>query len=187
VTLFEYLAIAFSLLYSIAALRLLGGLPAAMDPERRDALHLSLTMVLLGVVALSFWTFWSLRGVDWTFQGFLLALAVPGLLYYCAALIIPENPADVPSWRDHYFAIRRRWYGALALWGLAAGVSASVNLGMPLQHRARGVHVTSVLIGLVGFASPKRRVHVVLVSLLVLFSISAALNPGFGPSWLAQP
>ena len=51
-------------------------------------------MRLLATVALSFWTFWSLRDVEWTFQGFLLALAVPGLLYYCAALSIPENPAS---------------------------------------------------------------------------------------------
>ena len=78
-TLFEYLAIAFSLLYSLAALRLLGGLPAALAPGRRYSLHLGLSVILLLWVAISFWTFWSLRDVEWTFPGFLIALAVPGL------------------------------------------------------------------------------------------------------------
>ena len=33
-TLFEYLAIAFGLLFSLTALRLIGGLPAALDRDR---------------------------------------------------------------------------------------------------------------------------------------------------------
>jgi hypothetical protein len=79
-TLFEYLAIAFGLLYSVAALRVLGGLPVALAQSRRYSLHLTLTVINLLLIATSFWTFWSLRDVEWTFPGFLLALLVPGLL-----------------------------------------------------------------------------------------------------------
>ena len=105
-----------------------------MARERRYSLHLLLNLVLLMLIAVSFWTFYSLKDVDWTFPGFLLALLIPGLLYYCAAVLVPENPEDVVSWRDHYWAMRRRWYGGLALWGVATAASASVNLGMGLQH-----------------------------------------------------
>ena len=60
-TLFEYLAIAFGLLYSVAALRVLGGLPVAMVPQRRYFPHLLLTFILLLFIATSFWSFWSAR------------------------------------------------------------------------------------------------------------------------------
>ena len=185
-TLFEYLAIAFSLLYSVAALRILGGLPAAMSPRRRSALHLGLTLILLYVVAISFWTFWSLRDVGWTFVGFLLALAVPGVLFYCAAVLIPENPETVASWRDHYFSVHRRMYGGLALWGVAAALSATVNLGMGLAHPARFVHAITIAVGGVGATSSRARVHAGLIgfmSLLLVGSVLAQLRPG----WLAGP
>jgi hypothetical protein len=186
-TLFEYLAIAFGLLYSVAALRVLGGLPVAIAPGRRYSLHLTLTFVQLMLIAISFWTFWSLREVAWTFRGFLFALLVPGLLYYCAAVLVPENPESVTSWRDHYYQVRRRWYGGFALWGVAAAVSATVNLGMPLDHPARGVHVVSVVLGLVGCLSAKPRVHAVIVLTLAGLLIAGAFSSTIDAGWLARP
>jgi hypothetical protein len=44
-TLFEYLAIAFGLLFSMTALRLVGGLPAALDPDRRFWVHVMILSV----------------------------------------------------------------------------------------------------------------------------------------------
>ena len=185
-TLFEYLAIAFGLLYSVAGLRVLGGLPDALG-QRRYSLHLALTFNMLVLIAISFWTFWSLRNVAWTFPGFSLALLVPGLLYYCAAVLVPENPEDVLSWRDHYFAVRRRWYGGFGLWGVAAAVSASVNLGMPLNHPARGVHVTALVLGVVGALSANRRLHALLVTLIAVLLIAGTLSPELDAGWLARP
>ena len=185
-TLFEYLAIAFGLLYSVAALRVLGGLPTSMARERRYLPHVLLHFVLLMVIALSFWTFYSLKDVDWTFPGFLLALLIPGLLYYCAAVLVPENPEDVESWRDYYWAMRRRWYGGLALWGLGAAASASVNLGMGLHHPARIVHATSLTVGIVGMATSNPRVHAALVTLLCLLAIGGATGAHMQPGWLAR-
>lgn len=185
-TLFEYLAIAFGLLYSVAALRLLGGLPAAMDPRRRYSLHLGLLLVNLFVVIVSFWTFWSLRDVEWTFMGFLVALTIPGLLFYMAAVLVPENPEDVASWRDHYFSVHTRWFGGMAAWGIGAATSASMNLGMGLAHPARLVHLLTVGIGVLGTSTARPRVHGVIVSamcLLVVATLAAHLSPG----WLAQP
>jgi hypothetical protein len=186
-TLFEYLAIAFGLLYSVAALRVLGGLPAALGPERRYALHLGLTFILLGLIAISFWTFFSLRDVAWTFRGFSTALLVPGLLYYCAAVLVPENPEDVSSWREHYFAVRRRMYGGLTLWGVGAALSATVNLGMPFLHPARFVQATGVTLGLTGLLISKPRAHAVLITLMAVLLIGAALSPGLDADWLARP
>ena len=186
-TLFEYLATASSLLYSIAALRVLGGLPGALAPGKRYPLHLALSFNLLLLILLSFWTFWSLRDVEWTFRGFTLALFIPGLLYYCAAVLVPENPERVASWREHYFEMRRRWYAGFALWGLSAGVSASFNLGMPLDHRARSVHLAAILGGAAGMMFDKQRPHAVLVSLIAIVLILGVLNVDLPADWLANP
>ena len=186
-TLFEYLAIAFSLLYSVAALRILGGLPSALAPQRRYALHLALTFNNLLLIALSFWTFWSLREVAWTFRGFTAALLIPGLLYYCAAVLIPENPENVLSWRDHFVAVRRRWYVGFAIWGLAAGVSATINLGMPLTHRARSVHVGAFLLGSAGAALSTSRYQAVIIAIIAFLLIGGALNPSIDAGWLTHP
>lgn len=183
-SLFEYLAIAFSLVYSLAALRLLGGLPSAMAPGRRSFLHLTSTLVMLALVAISFWTFWSLRDVEWTYPGFMVALLVPGGLYYCAAVLIPENPESIESWHDHYFAIRRRLYAGFGGWALAAATSATVNLGMGIVHPARGVHALALVVGLVGAASAKERVHRGLVIVLAGLMIAASFAQ-LGPGWLA--
>ena len=186
-TLFEYLAIAFGLLYSLAALRVLGGLPVALARGRRYPLHVILTFVHLILIAISFWTFWSLRDVAWTFRGFFLALLVPGLLYYCAAVLIPENPEAVTSWRDHYYRVHRRWFCGFALWGVAAAVSATVNLGMSLDHPARGVHVVSVVLGLSGSLSAKPRVHAVIVLALAILLTAAALSLNIEAGWMSRP
>ncbi len=185
-TLFEYLAIAFSLVYSLAALRLLGGLPSALDPRRRSLLHLLLSLSLLYLVTISFWVFWGLRDVAWTFAGFLIALTIPGTLYYCAAVLIPENPEDVDSWDTHYFAVHRRCYGGLALWAVGAALSASVNLGLGLAHPARLVQGAALTIGVVGAAAATRRVHTVLVVLLAFLTV-ASLGLQLRPDWLAVP
>jgi hypothetical protein len=186
-TIFEYLAIAFGLLYSVAALRVFGGLPSALAPNRRYWLHLLLTLVMLLLIAASFWTFWSLREVTWTYRGFLVALLVPGLLYYCAAVLVPENPEHTASWRDHYFAVHRRWYAGFGVWGAAAAVSATVNLGMSFQHPARIVHVTAVLAGCIGSMSSDPRIHAGLIVVLCWLGLGAVLSPAMEPGWLAQP
>lgn len=185
--LFNYLAIAFGLLYSVAALRVLGGLPAAFERDRRSGLHLGLAFDMLLLITISFWTFWSLSEVVWTFRGFALALLVPGLLVYCAAVLVPENPERMTSWREHYFAVHRRWFAGFALWGLAAGVSATVNLDMPFDHPARAVHLSTFAMGTVGALSANPRVHALLVTLIALLLIGAALSPAMEVGWLARP
>ena len=185
-TLFEYLAIAFSLLYSVAALRLLGGIPAAVDASRRYWVHLAMCFLVLLGVAASFWAFWSLREVVWTFPRFLLALFIPGLVYYCAAALIPENPEAVGSWRDHYFEVRGRFFTGFALFGVAAATSASVNLGMGLIHPARVVHVGAIVMGVVGSRSGSHRVHAGLVLLIALLSVAWGVTAGLRPGPLAR-
>jgi F0F1-type ATP synthase membrane subunit c/vacuolar-type H+-ATPase subunit K len=182
---FEYLAIAFSLLYSLAALRIIGGLAHAALAENRSAEHLIFTKATLFLIAISFWVFFGLVDVRWTFIGFLIALMIPASLYYCAAVSIPEDPADVESWRDYWVRSRSRWSLGLAVWAASAAGSATVNLGMGLAHPARVVQGAALTIGIVGMSTTSDRVYRALggvMVLIILMTLAAQLDP----TWLTH-
>lgn len=181
-TQFEYLAIAFSLLYSLAALRIIGGWSSAISSNTRSPGHLALTFIQLFLVATSFWVFFSLSEVAWTFHGFLVALLIPGSLYYCSSVLIPSEPASVESWTEYYNQVRRRWFFGMAMWAVAAAISSTVNLSMELTHPARAVHLTAAGIGAWGASTSSDRVHKGLTGLLLLLvvgTLAAQLRPGW--------
>lgn len=175
-TQFEYLAIAFSLLYSLAALRIIGGWSKAMRSPTRSLRLLGITFVHLYLVAVSFWVFWSLSEVDWTFIGFLVALLIPGVLYFCATVLIPEEPDEVEDWDGYYRTVRRSYYLGIAVWGVSAAASATVNLDMGWVHPARLVHLTALSVGLLGGFSRSERVHTGLVVLMLGICVLVTLR-----------
>lgn len=185
-TLFEYLVAAFALLYSLAALRLIGGISAALTSGRRYWPHLVLTLSLLLMIAGGFWTFWSLREVEWTFLGFLIAVAIVGTVYFQAAVLVPENPGQVQSWRAHYTAVRGRFYIGLALLALGMAANATVNLGFPLVHPSRSIQAFSLTMGIVGALSRHDRVHAILAVLVALGVAGLMFTIGLRPGWLLQ-
>jgi hypothetical protein len=109
-TLFEYLAIAYSLVVSFTVLRALSGLPHATSAERIYWVHLAWVCVILGGAFQYFWGFWAYRDIEWTQPVFLLSLANPALLYVMACILSPEAPAGVDSWRDYFFSVRQRLF-----------------------------------------------------------------------------
>ncbi len=100
-SLFEYLAIAFSLVFSFSALRLVSGLPHALDPSRRYAVHLSHVLLMLFLTPALFWTFWVFHDREWNFLRFLSVLAPPALIYFLACTLVPDTPSSVSSWRSY--------------------------------------------------------------------------------------
>ena len=173
---FEYLAIAFSLLYSLAALRIIGGWSKASRSETRSPRLLGLCLVHLFVVAVSFWVFFSLQEADWTFIGFLVALLIPGTLYFCATVLIPDEPDEVGSWEQHYLDGRNAYFVGTAVWGLSAAASATINLGMGVVHPARVIHLTALLIGIVGGVSRSDRVHTGLIVFMLVVCVAVTVG-----------
>lgn len=177
-TLFEYLAIAFSLVFSSSAMRLVGGLSHAFHPQRRYWVQVAFVGLQLVATLGVFWGFWSYRDLPWNVERFALALAVPSLIYFNACVLIPENPETVVSWRDHYYAVRRKYFGGLVGWALLAAVTTTAFVQMPWLHPARIAQTAVLGAGLVGSASASHRVHAGLVlslgalALLVLFELS---------------
>ena len=181
-TLFEYLAIAFSLLFSFAGMRLVGGLPHAVQRARRYWIHLGCICFQLLATVVVFWVFWSYRDVEWTFPTFLLVLANPGLIYYNACTLIPENPRAVESWYDYYYSIRRRYFIGVSCWIIAVATSSTIVLAMPFLHPGRTTQVLILAAGLWGAVSANQRVHAglifVLLSSVIVFVLTVASQPG---------
>ena len=167
-TLFEYLAIAISLAFSFAAMRLVGGLPYAAQPGRRYWVHLVLVCVSLVAAVNVFWIFWSYRDSSWTLPRFWLALSVPGLMYYCACTLIPENASAVADWRSHYYSVRRRYFVGLTVWSVLILSAATIMLEMPWSHPARLGQGGMLLLGFLGSASASERVHSGIAVVLLL-------------------
>ena len=142
-TFFEYLSVGYSIVVSLVVVRIMGGLPAALDRERRYWVHV-LWLVYVLVRALGFWwIFWSYRTVEtWSFFSFSLVLLLPGLLYMMAVTLIPDGSGDVRSWREHYFAVHRRFFVIFALSLLLVATTSVLLLDAPLVHPFRANHTT---------------------------------------------
>jgi hypothetical protein len=158
-TLFEYLAIAFSLVFSFAAMRLVGGLPHALASERRYWVHIVLVLLQLLATAAIFWIFWSYREVEWTFPRFLLVLSIPILVYINACALIPEAPASVANWRDYYFSVCRRYFIGVAIWTVLVAVAGTFVLGLAVIHPIRVPQIIFLTTGIVGASTANPRVH----------------------------
>jgi hypothetical protein len=186
VALFEYLAIAFSLVFSFAAVRLVGGLAAALDPARRYWVHLAFVVHELLRVVIGFWAFWSFRDLAWTFPTYLLALVGPGVVYFLAATLVPEDPSSVRSWREYYYDVRSRYFLAILCWVAAVAITTTVLLGQPLWHPFRLVQLAFVCFALVGASSESPRIHATLALISLALPVFAVLTVLLRPGSLAN-
>ena len=116
--LFEYLAIAYGLLLSLSGVRLLNGLSHTMQASRRYWAHAIWVCLLLFSALLLFWQHWSTLDVEWTFLSFAMNLAGPGMVYFLACTLIPDEAKGVDSWRDYFFSVRRQFFGGLCVWSV---------------------------------------------------------------------
>lgn len=115
---FEYISVAVSLIYSLILAKLLGALPAALQPARRYWVHALWIAILFFITCDSWWRFWSYREVNWNPTAFVTLLAVPSIIYLRAAILLSNQPFEVLSWREHYYKTRCPFF-LLQLLGIA--------------------------------------------------------------------
>lgn len=185
-TLFEYLAIAFSLVASVTGMRLVAGLGHVTASGRRYGIHTALVIwQLLATIAL-FWLFWSFREVAWNFPVFLLVLAIPGCNYFNACVLMPESPASIGSWRDYFVRVRRRYFLGVAVWMLVVTLVSTVALGLPWTHPGRVGQAAVITAGLLGASSPAPRVWIGATTLLFVWYAVLVGTFAFDPGSLAR-
>lgn len=188
-TLFEYLTVLFSIVLSLAIVRLLGGLSAALDPTLRYWPHAAFVLFTVLSATMSWWNFWAFRHVEWNLGAFFLTLTVPASIYLQAAALIPNNVAAVRSWEVHYEASRRTYFIALAAFLVLSIVVSRILLGLSLTHPIRFGQGAALILATVGTFSSSRRIHELLPWLFfallllvgsVFFLEPEAMLPGRG-------
>ncbi len=181
-TLFEYLAIAFSLVLSFSAMRLVAGLPYATQKAERYWVHLVFVFSQLLVTVVAFWNLWSFREATWTLPRFVLVLTIPGAIYFGACTLIPNEPSSVDSWRAHYYVMRQRFFMAILASIVAISLSLAVVSELPWLDMARLPQAAGVGVALLGIFSADARVHsglaLLLLVVLLVSASSVYLVPG---------
>jgi len=185
-TLFEYLAIAYTLLISFAVSRVLTGLSAALSSERRYWIHLAYVVWILGSSLMVFWSFWFYRDVDWSLPRFMLRLMNPALLLILATQIMPANVSESISWRDHFFGIRRALCATASIWLCTTSFTSYFLREIPLTHPSRLFMGLSLVSFLAGVISSKPIVHGAIVvfnlaTMAVAMAFIFASPSGAGP------
>jgi hypothetical protein len=177
VTLFEYIAIAFSLVQSFTVLRALSGIPHAIQRARRYWVHMTWLGSTLATVLFTFWTFWWNRDAEWNFVLFALALVPPSVLYVFVSLLVPQDPAAVASWREHFFAVRFRLFVTAIVWDITffwAALVRSDEFSTPGAFALLVVHF-------LGAISARPVLHAVLVlvppTLIAILGLTMFLRP----------
>ncbi len=179
VTLFEYIAIAYSMVGSFAVLRALSGIPHAIQGGKRYWVHLTWLLATLGTVLLTFWTFWWARDVVWNLVSFVMALVPPGLLYVFVSLLVPENPETVASWKDHFYAVRRRLFLTAVAWDLMVYLGVAMRSEEPPSVAVFG---SLIAIHLTGAISRNPRVQVLLAGIIPVALAAIGLIDFFQPA-----
>jgi hypothetical protein len=168
-TLFEYLAVSFSIVLSFAVVRILNGLPEVFSRGRVDWVHAAWVIHQLIFLAFVWWNVWSYQAASWNFLTFLAVLAAVSIVYYQAAVLIPAQPTDVISWRSHFEAIRPLYFGAMIAWALVVAFNNSYLLNIPVIHPTRVSQFVVLLVGTVGVSTRRHQVHALLVAIIFVF------------------
>lgn len=102
-----------------------------------------------------------------------------------ACTLMPENPSAVESWRDHFLAVRRRYFLGVVCWMLTVAAITTLALEMPWSHPGRFGQATVLGAGLVGACSAKPRVLGAVMALLFGWYVALVSAIGFHPGSLA--
>jgi hypothetical protein len=182
VTLFEFLTAAVSIVLALAVVRLVEGLRPAVESEGRYWVHWGWVVGKVVSCLIFWWNLWAAReGVAWNFLSFAFVFIGPIILYMQASVLVPQNPASIPSWREHFLSIHRSFYIANALLLLHLLTSPLVLAGVLPPMPAPIVLSLGCIASVVGAASNSVRVQEVVAALMFATIFMAALTLLFDP------
>ena len=182
-TLFEYLAVAFSIVLGFSFTHLLGSVRSVFDPERRYSVHIGFFFYLILLHPQLWWALWDLHDdASWNLFTFLFTLAGPGLLYLMTTSVVPIERSPGQTWEEHFVSSRRWIYGfaaAYAIWGIG---EVFWVFGIPFFHPYRIVQGSLLLVSITAALLPSSRMDRIAVTLMLLIVIGGQLvfriNPG---------
>ena len=107
----------------------------------------------------------SAREGDFSFPLFLLMMTPPGLFYLSATALVSHAPADVPSWREHFWNVRRRFFGYILALVISLIPFSTVAMGAAPLSPIRVAQVVGICVFLTGLISEKERTHRIVAGL----------------------
>jgi len=185
--LFDYISIAFSFVYTAAALRLIGGLPAATNKDRRYIVHLLFILIILISIISSFWGIWAYRNLEgWKLYKFIFLLLDGSLYYFIATVLVPENPNEVDSWKDHYYKNKHKLFFAMLIFLTYIQLNGYVLNGIFDLGPEQFFHVIFLIPIYFGLKSKNHKVHVAIACFYLITTITMMLTVASEPGWVSQ-
>jgi hypothetical protein len=175
-TIFEYLAIAYSLVVSFTVLRVLSGLPHASSAGRVYWVHLSWVCVILGAAFQYYWGFWAFRDIEWSQPVFLLALASPSLLYVMACILTPESPSRIDSWREYFYSVRLQLFLVAICFQLVSIATLLAIIRLSPSDPVLVGQLVLLPLWIAGAISSRPSLHVAIVCVAVVVLIAGAFT-----------
>ena len=170
---FEFLFAGVTIVLALGIARLLEGLRDTFDPTRHFWIH-SLWVVNRIMVALSiFWAQFDDRARTAMSFGFFLGLVTPpAILFLQANALVTAQPGTIPSWKDHFWTIRRWFFGSDVVLILSSFLV--YRYGEPGDVVPYGALGAGLLLSIVGLVNADERVHGVL-SVVGVLTVGAGL------------
>jgi len=186
-TLFEYLSVAFSIVVSLSAAQLLGGLRAALRPGGRYWVHLCWMGLTLFAQTLLWWEFWAYQHVaSWSLGAFLLVLVNPGLYFLGSTALVDADDPPTADWERHYFQTRGYFFVPFALVLPVSFLRDWQLLGIPFSLPKNLPELLLASICVICWRSSDRRVHAILTIVMILLTTAAAASVWLQPGGSSQ-
>jgi hypothetical protein len=167
---FEVVLTSASIVVALAIARLLEGLRDTFDRKRRYWIHcLWVTNRLLLVFGSLLMSFEARGRVDP--DAFLLLMVVipPAIIFLQANALVTPQPGEVDDWRDHFWSVKKWFFGANMLYVLGVFLLSTYGLAAELEvvqrYTAPAIGMT---LSIVGYRSSSERVHGVLAVVGIL-------------------
>ncbi len=169
---FDHVAVAFSMVMSLAVVRLLDGLRPALASRAGWWVQATWVTQKLVAVALCWWIFWWMRtSVTWTATTFLWMLMSPALLFLQASALVTTHPLAIESWRAHFLSTRRWFFAIEGAFVLHSLLTSTLLRGVPARDPLRIVQGMAVVTATIGIASARPRVHALLAPIALITEI----------------
>ena len=175
-TLFEYLAVAFSIVLGFSLTHLLGRVRSVFEPGRRHAVHITFFFFLVLLHPQLWWALWDLHDeAPWNLFTFFYTLVGPALLYLIATSVVPIDRSTNLSWEEHFGSSRPWIYGFTAAYMLWAIGEVYWVFGISLFHPYRVVQTSLFLIAMAAAIRPSSRMDRIAVPLMLIIFVGAQL------------
>ena len=159
-SMFEFVLTGFTLVLALVITRILAGLRWIFASGRFYWVHSIHVVSLLILTSLVWWVLWYQRDNAWDYLSFAYNLLIgPGIMYFLAVLLVPDQPRRISNWRTYFYSVRKLLYASLILMVIAACIGAITFNHLPLFHPVQLLFVVAFGLAVTGWLTTSSRVH----------------------------